>query len=65
MSGFVEANRPSGFGYQIQTCRVTSGGCQKTNGEPVSGLAGVYYAMRHNQTGERTGLFSDRDKTRR
>jgi hypothetical protein len=31
---------------------------------PVSGLAGVYYAMRHNQTGERTGLFSDRDKPR-
>ena len=31
---------------------------------PVSGLAGVYYAMRHNQTGARTGLFSDRDKTR-
>ena len=29
---------------------------------PVSGLAGVYYAWRHNQTGERTGLFSDRGK---
>ncbi len=27
---------------------------------PISGLAGVYYAWRHNQTGERTGLFSDR-----
>lgn len=27
---------------------------------PLSGLAGVYYAMRHNQTGERTGLFSDK-----
>jgi hypothetical protein len=27
---------------------------------PLSGLAGVYYALRHNQTGERTGLFSDR-----
>jgi hypothetical protein len=27
---------------------------------PLSGLAGVYYAWRHNQTGERTGLFSDR-----
>ncbi|HVU50555.1 MAG TPA: hypothetical protein VHL80_07695 [Polyangia bacterium] len=26
---------------------------------PLSGLAGVYYAWRHNQTGERTGLFSD------
>lgn len=26
---------------------------------PVSGVAGVYYAWRHNQTGERTGLFSD------
>jgi hypothetical protein len=31
---------------------------------PISGLAGVYYAMRHNQTGERTGLFSDHDKAR-
>jgi hypothetical protein len=31
---------------------------------PVSGLAGVYYAIRHNQTGERTGLFSDRKKNR-
>jgi hypothetical protein len=29
---------------------------------PVSGIAGVYYAWRHNQTGERTGLFSDRRK---
>jgi hypothetical protein len=29
---------------------------------PISGLAGVYYAWRHNQTGERTGLFSDRGK---
>ena len=28
---------------------------------PISGLAGVYYAWRHNQTGERTGLFSDRN----
>jgi hypothetical protein len=27
---------------------------------PLSGLAGVYYALRHNQTGERSGLFSDR-----
>ena len=27
---------------------------------PISGLAGVYYAWRHNQTGARTGLFSDR-----
>jgi hypothetical protein len=27
---------------------------------PLSGLAGVYYALRHNQAGERTGLFSDR-----
>ena len=27
---------------------------------PISGIAGVYYAMRHNQTGERTGLFSDK-----
>jgi len=31
---------------------------------PLSGIAGVYYAWRHNQTGERTGLFSDRDKKR-
>jgi hypothetical protein len=29
---------------------------------PLSGAAGVYYAWRHNQTGERTGLFSDRKK---
>lgn len=29
---------------------------------PISGVAGVYYAWRHNQTGERTGLFSDRHK---
>jgi hypothetical protein len=29
---------------------------------PLSGLAGVYYAWRHNQTGERTGLFSDAKK---
>jgi hypothetical protein len=29
---------------------------------PISGVAGVYYAWRHNQTGERTGLFSDREK---
>ena len=31
---------------------------------PISGLAGVYYAIRHNQTGERTGLFSDRKKSK-
>ena len=29
---------------------------------PISGVAGVYYAWRHNQTGERTGLFSDEKK---
>ena len=29
---------------------------------PISGAAGLYYAWRHNQTGERTGLFSDRRK---
>ena len=29
---------------------------------PLSGVAGVYYAWRHNQTGERTGLFSDKGK---
>ena len=29
---------------------------------PISGAAGLYYAWRHNQTGERTGLFSDKDK---
>jgi hypothetical protein len=29
---------------------------------PLSGLAGVYYAWRHNQTGQRTGLFSDAKK---
>jgi hypothetical protein len=29
---------------------------------PISGVAGIYYAWRHNQTGERTGLFSDNKK---
>jgi hypothetical protein len=29
---------------------------------PISGVAGIYYAWRHNQTGERTGLFSDKGK---
>jgi hypothetical protein len=29
---------------------------------PISGVAGVYYAWRHNQTGQRTGLFSDAAK---
>jgi hypothetical protein len=29
---------------------------------PVSGVAGIYYAWRYNQTGERTGLFSDKNK---
>jgi hypothetical protein len=29
---------------------------------PLSGIAGAYYAWRHNQTGERTGLFSDKKK---
>jgi hypothetical protein len=29
---------------------------------PLSGIAGIYYAWRHNQTGERTGLFSDASK---
>jgi hypothetical protein len=32
---------------------------------PISGVAGIYYAWRHNQTGERTGLFSDRDATKK
>jgi hypothetical protein len=32
---------------------------------PLSGIAGVYYAWRHNQTGERTGLFSDTKKGQR
>jgi hypothetical protein len=27
---------------------------------PLSGAAGIYYAWRYNQTGERTGLFSDK-----
>jgi hypothetical protein len=31
---------------------------------PLSGVAGVYYAWRHNQTGERTGLFSDAKRER-
>ena len=29
---------------------------------PLSGAAGVYYAWRYNQTGERSGLFSDKRK---
>jgi hypothetical protein len=29
---------------------------------PLSGAAGIYYAWRYNQTGERTGLFSDKAK---
>lgn len=29
---------------------------------PLSGVAGIYYAWRHNQTGQRTGLFSDEKK---
>jgi hypothetical protein len=29
---------------------------------PLSGVAGIYYAWRHNQTGQRTGLFSDQHK---
>ena len=41
MRGFMEAYRPSGLGYQIQTWRVTRSGCQNTNGEPVSGLVGA------------------------
>ena len=30
---------------------------------PLSGAAGVYYAWRHNQTGERTGLFGGKKKS--
>jgi hypothetical protein len=29
---------------------------------PLSGAAGIYYAWRYNQTGERSGLFSDKRK---
>jgi hypothetical protein len=29
---------------------------------PLSGVAGVYYAWRHNQTGERTPLFGHKKK---
>ncbi len=32
---------------------------------PLSSGAGIYYAWRHNQTGERTGLFSDKEKKKR
>ena len=32
---------------------------------PLSGGAGIYYAWRYNQTGERTGLFSDKRDNRR
>ncbi len=37
-SGFMLAYMPAGFGYQIQTCIVTSAGCQKLNAEPDCGL---------------------------
>src|SRR5262249_22126672 len=40
MRGFVPEYRPAGFGYQIQTCSVKRSGCQKLNGDPVSGLVG-------------------------
>ena len=36
--GSMLAYRPSGFGYQIQTCIVTSAGCQKLNDAPDCGL---------------------------
>ena len=36
--GSMLAYRPSGFGYQIQTCIVTSAGCQKLNAAPDCGL---------------------------
>jgi hypothetical protein len=29
---------------------------------PLSGIAGLYYAWRYNQTGQRSGLFSDNKK---
>ena len=32
------AYMPAGFGYQIQTCMVTSAGCQKLNAAPDCGL---------------------------
>ena len=32
------AYMPLGFGYQVQTCIVTSLGCQKVNTDPEAGL---------------------------
>src|SRR5690349_20568894 len=43
-SGFVDENRPLGFGYHSHTCMVTRSGCQKTKGDPVSGLFGAHPA---------------------
>ena len=37
-SGFMLAYMPLGFGYQVQTCIVTSFGCQKVNPAPDCGL---------------------------
>ena len=37
-SGFMLAYMPLGFGYQVQTCMVTSFGCQKLNAAPDCGL---------------------------
>ena len=37
-SGFMLAYMPLGLGYQVQTCMVTSFGCQKLNAAPDCGL---------------------------
>ena len=36
--GFMLAYMPLGFGYQVQTCIVTSLGCQSLNAAPEAGL---------------------------
>lgn len=37
-SGLNSPKTPLGFGYQIQKCSVTSGGCQKLKAAPVLAL---------------------------
>ena len=46
----MEAKSPLGFGYQIQTWRVTSGGCQKLNLAPVCGLACAHWSCESAKT---------------
>src|SRR5579864_1631377 len=43
-SGLYSPKRPLGFGYQIHTWNVTSGGCQKLNSAPVLGCRFTHVA---------------------